>query len=298
MVIRNGLRVFANNFSLVWKHLLYLGVVVALSFSLFVLSAQPTLDMLRNSGWTVQFKQMLELVYTSPQDVSDAFRDVFTNLYCLLRDNFSSVWGSYLLSILTLIVLPLFLFGIGEYVLGSLVGSKMASLTGYSYASKLVSTLGRSTRYSLVKMLVSIPFVVLLVAIFYCYGILSNTWFKGALLLPILLSCMLFVLACRYTLLVGFMPVAVTTNRGLFACFGSGIYHYTEGYFKKTLHFFALYIMEFGALLFIGIFTIGVGMLVVIPAICIINSAISFVVYSNVNKANFYVNEGTIIKPV
>ena len=50
MLVRNGLKTFAGNFILVWKHLVYLLITFALTATLFVLSLKPILVRLADSG--------------------------------------------------------------------------------------------------------------------------------------------------------------------------------------------------------------------------------------------------------
>ena len=173
----------------------------------------------------------------------------------------------------------------------------MSALLSKSYAHTLISTLGRSSLYSLWKMLLSIPFIIILVVLCFAYGILANTISGGWLLLPIFICLVLLVLSAKYTFFVGFLPECVMGEGNVVKCFARGIDQYTGGYFKKVLLFWGLFLMELAGVLFIGIFTIGAGLIIVIPSIIVINTACSFTNFFATRKENFYVGENIIVKP-
>ena len=147
MMVRNGLKTFSGNFLLVWKHLVYMLLTFGVSALLFVLSLRPILDRLAASGWVEELYAFFEIVYTKPSQIADSFGSLATNLYLVLFNNFSEVWGHYLLSLFLLLFVPNFLYYIGEYALGDLVHSRMSAVHNTSYTARLISTLGRSTRY-------------------------------------------------------------------------------------------------------------------------------------------------------
>lgn len=298
MMVRNGLRTFAGNFMLVWKHLLYILVVFALTATLFVLSLQPIIERLSASGWTDQFYAFLETIYTEPAQIADKFGDLATNLYLVLFDNFKAVWGSYLLSLFLMAVLPNILYGIGIYVLGVLTNARMKTLLNQSYAVKLMSTLGRSVRFSLWKFILEMPFYIIMIGVCLAYGIFVNTVNLAWLLLPIFVGVMLLVLAFKFVFFIGYLPEAVNGEKTLINAFAEGIDNYTGGFMKKVLAIWGLFVMQLACLVFIGLFTIGSGLLIAIPSVMVINTCCQFANYFSTRKENFYTGENTIVKPL
>ena len=126
MFIRNGLRVLGGNFILAFKHAVYLIFSAVLSILLFVLSAKPIANLLKASGWTSHLKDLFESAYVSPGEFATRFRDVATELYDILFNDLQTRWWNYALCILLIVVLPAFLFYVGEYTLGVLVNSKQS----------------------------------------------------------------------------------------------------------------------------------------------------------------------------
>ena len=298
MLVRNGLKTFAGNFILVWKHLVYLLITFALTATLFVLSLKPILVRLADSGWIEELYAFFEIVYTSPKQIAEAFGVLATDLYLVLFNNFKAVWGNYLLSLFLIIVLPSFLFYIGEYVLGVLTNARMSALLNQSYTAKLISTLGRSTRYSLWKLALTLPFNIIVIGLCFAYGILINTISGAWLLLPIFIALLLLVFAFRFVFFIGFLPEAVNGENRLIGAFALGIDKYTGGYMKKVLIIWGLFLMELASVIFVGLFTIGAGLIIVIPSVMLVNTCCAFANYFYVRKQNFYTGENIIVKPI
>lgn len=298
MGIRNGTRVFAGNFILVWKHLLYMIFTTLATVALFMVSSIKIWEMLKSLGWVESFNNMLEMVYVSPADFAGKFSSVATELFFALKNNFGFMWPSYLLSVGTVLFVPAFLSNVGQYALGAVLYNRTKSLLNKSYFTTLVSTLGRSSLYALLKIAVSLPFLVLLLASGYCYGVLANNWLNATLLFPIFITVVVLILSARYSLLIGFLPEAQGGEGSIWAAFSRALDEYTKEYPKKLLHYFALFILEFGLVLFISVFSVGVGILIALPSVTLLNLGCSFAVYYAQRGENYYAGEGIIIKPI
>lgn len=297
MFIRNGLRVLGGNFILAFKHAVYLIFSAALSIFLFVLSAKPIASLLKSSGWVKHLSDLFESAYVSPSEFAERFRDVATELYEVLFVDLQTRWWNYLLCVVMIVVLPAFLFYIGEYTLGVLINSKTKSMLKSSYFMAFITNIGRSSVYSFVKLLVSLPFLVIVVIIGYGYGVVANNWFNAAALLPILVAVVALVLAFKFTFTIGFLPEAVQGGNP-FTAFIRAIDGYLGGYFVKSFYVFAVFIVEVACVVFVGLFSVGAGLVVAIPTVCVLNVALSFADYYQVRKENYYAQEGKIIKPL
>jgi len=297
-MVRNGIKSFAGNFMLVWKHLLYNVVIAGVCLALFLWSFEPVVDRLVGSGWVKELHGFFEVFYTEPSMIAETFEILATHLYFVLFNDIGSIWGSYAISLFLLLVLPNFLYNIGEYVLGVLTMSRMTSLLNRSYVSTLISTLGRSTLYSLWKLLLNIPFFAILLGVTVGYGLIANNMNGAWLLLPVFVALVLLVLAFRNVFFIGFLPVAVKGESSVVKSFADGMDHYTDGYIKKVLLMWGLFIMEFGAVIMTALFTLGAGLILALPSVIVINVACSFTNYYATRKENYYVGENTIVKPL
>lgn len=298
MVIRNGAKTFAGNFMLVWKHLVYNVIVTAICCGLLLWAVEPIIQTLKDSGWIADLTKFFEVVYTNPGEIANSLNRLATRLYFIFLESFPTVWGSYALTLFVLLFLPNFLYNIGEYVLGVLTAGRMSSLLNLSYAQKLVSTLGRSVLYSLWKLLLSVPFFIIALALGLGYGVLVNNINGAWLLLPIFIGLFLFIVAIKFVFFIGFLPVATMESGRITASFAEGIDNYSGGFMKKVLYFWALFVVEFAGIVAIALFTIGTGLIIAIPSVIFFNVCCSFTNYFTTRKQNFYVGENTIVKPL
>ena len=77
---RNSLRVYANNFLLVWKQLVFmivfLGIITALVFAL----ALPIVDVIKEAGFFENLKGFMETIYSSPKNIAENVTAIATQL--------------------------------------------------------------------------------------------------------------------------------------------------------------------------------------------------------------------------
>ena len=66
---------------------------------------------------------------------------------------------------------------------------------------------------------------------------------------------------------------------------------------KTMLASFLLYLIEFFLITFGGVFTLGAGLFVILPAIAVTNTAFSVIHFYQVEKLRYYINEFTIVTP-
>jgi len=147
-------------------------------------------------------------------------------------------------------------------------------------------------------MLLSLPFYIILVGLCFAYGILANSINGAWLLLPIFIALVMLVFAFKYVFFIGYLPEAVNADTKLFKSFAEGIDNHTEGFMKKLLSVWGLFLMELAGVVFIGLFTIGSGLIVAIPSVMVINVCCEFANYFYSKKENFYTGENTIVKPL
>lgn len=295
-MVRNGVRTFSGNFMLAWRHLVYILVIAGICAGLLVWSFEPVALRLLNSGWIDEFYEFMEVFYTNPAKIAEAFETIASSFYVALSKDIGEIWGSYALVLFALLILPNFLYNIGEYSLGVLTHSRMSSLLNRSYAHAFISTLTRSVRYSLWKLVFNVPFFLIMVGICAGYGLLAGVIDGAWLLLPIFIALELLVLAFRYVFFIGFLPVAVTSEMNLFKAFAEGLDTYSSQYMKKVFIIWALYIVELASIVAIALFTLGAGLLIAVPSVMVINVACSFVNYFQIRKENFYVGDNQIVK--
>ncbi len=297
-MLKNTLKVFGNNFIIVWKQLVYLLIVAAISFGLIALLALPIVNLVRSSGWFAMLDTFIETIYTAPQTIAVGFNELATELWHILAYNSCSYWASYFLIIFVIFFLSSFLYNISFYALGSVIDARMSSYAKFGYTHKLVSELGRGISYSFFKFVYSLPFYLLLLVFGYTYGKLANTVLSAVVMLPILIVAIIAIKSLNIAFLAGMLPAMIIDNSSSYASLGVGFKTNAKYFWRIFSNSIILVLCEIVAIVFFGIFTVGAGLFVVIPSIAVINTTFTFVTYYSSKKQRYYLNENLIVKPL
>lgn len=298
MNIKNALLICGRNFVLIWKQMVYtiiLGIVVGLCLWG---TLTPIFEMLEAEGWFSSLVGYFESIYKSPETFASGFELLLSDLWRLFVVNMPSLWGSYIVSILLILLVSNVAFYLSYFTAGDLVNAKLCSSVNYGWIHRFLSSLKRSVPYALLETAIRLPFLALQVGAFMLYGVLANSWIKATLLLPLLIILLLAIASIRFTLTMWFLPATVSTNEKLSKCLTKNFSMAVKNFGKFSLSTFVLFLVEFACVMIITVFTIGAGLILLIPAIPVVNVAYSLISYYQVNSMRYYIDSNTIVSPV
>lgn len=297
MNIKNAFLVCTNNFLLVLKQLAYsliIGVIVILS--LYGLTS-PIVKILRESGWVAKVKDFLSGFYTDPKTIASSFNDLAGGFFKIIRDNFSTLWGNYIFSICVIVLVPIFAGNLSTYCLGDVVNAKMNSWVNYGYVNRFFSGLKKNVLYSLYTVLFQLPTLAVIILLIIAYGKLSSSILLATVLLPVLVIACLTVLAFKNTFTMWIIPSCLNEDGRVAKSIKKSFVIGAKNFGKTMVASFLLYMIEFFLITFGGLFTLGAGLFVIIPAISVTNTAFGVINFYNVEKLRYYINEFTIVSP-
>lgn len=298
MNIKNALLICAHNFVLIWKQLVY-ALLISLIVGLCLWGTlTPIIELLSNEGWFESLLRYLESIYKAPAEMAVGFEMLFSELWGIFTRNASFLWGNYIVSFLLLLIIPNIAFYMSYFTTGDLVNAKLCSAVNYGYIHRFLMSLKRSVPYALFETIIKLPFVGLQISAFLLYGILSTTWIKATLLLPVLILVLLLISAVRRTLMIWFMPECATSGDRVYRCLGRSFKLVFKNFTRLMLSNFLLLLVEFAGVMILTVFTIGAGLIVLIPAIPVINAAFSLVSYYQISSMRYYIDSNTIVNPV
>ncbi len=298
MNVKNTFLVCANNFMLVWKQLVYSIIILGVVGLSLLGLLKPVVNLLEAQDWFIELGEFIELIYTHPSEIATGFSNIARSFYNIVVENFSTLWGNYIFSIFLIVFVPVFAKGISNYVMGDLVNSKMRSWASYSWVQRLISTLKRSVIYSLMLMIFWLPFIVLIILSLMGYGLVATSFLRATLFLPVLVLTIIILTAIKGVFGLWLMPICVNEDCNTFKAFRQSVALGGKKFVKTFLALFTLYITEFFAVTLIGLFTLGTGLLIILPAIPVLNSAFALICYYQENKLRYYINENTIVNPL
>ena len=297
MNIKNSFLVCTNNFLLVLKQLVYsliIGLIVALC--LYGLTS-PIVKILRESGWVADVKSFFSGVYTDPKSIANSFNDLARRFFEIFIDNFDKLWGNYIFSMCVIVLVPIFAGNLSTYCLGDVVNAKMNSWVNYGYVNRFFSGLKKNIIYSLYMVLFTLPALAVITLLIIAYGNLSSSFLLATALLPVLVIACLTVLALKNTFTMWTMPSCLNEDGSVAKSIRKSFVMGFQNFGKTLLASFLLYLIEFFLITFGGVFTLGAGLFVILPAISVTNTVFGVINYYNVEKLRYYINEFTIVSP-
>ncbi len=297
MSFKNALKNLVANFGTVWALLLYMVIFaavitgVSLPFLLPVLREFDRAGVFRELGGAFSsifgeggwqgFTTGLDSVYNSVVNVFDS------------NDTVATLTVSFV--IFVVIIGFRFFLGLHEIPLATVIDGRMSSNARYGLGGKFFSTLGVSVRYSFAKMLYTVIFDAALFAILYGLkvAIVSNVafLFAGIFVAVLFLSFRFSVSACWAPMVAcgeaGVVKGFVRSARLCFKNFGT---------FFST--YFVSFILLFALGLFVTVFTLGAGLVIVLPV------SVTYFAYLNATEffgktgKRYYVDGAVVITPV
>ena len=300
MSYKNSIKLLTSNFSLVWKQLCYMLIVCLAFVGIGYGFALPTIDLLTQHGVIKDFSLIFETIYTAPKDVITAVSDAFLNLTNVVTANFGKIWLSLLSTTIIIRLCYTLLKNISFYNLASVMHYQLTCFVNVGYTRNLISTLGQSIKYAFAKLVYTLPFTLLKLLIVYAYFKLAVT--------PILIFTGLFIVSLGLILLSSLELTLFTGYTG-YIFEQNGNCSVFKAFFKGNVHVFKKFPKVFSNAvistltiivvnIFLGIFTLGVGLLITLPATMLFKAIFELCTYFGVKGERYYLSSTTIATPL
>lgn len=280
---------------LVFKQLVYtliIGIVVGLCL---YGTASPIVWLLQSSGWIGELRDFISSIYTEPKNIAVGFNDIAESFYAIFTQNFSTLWGNYVLSCCLIVFVPVFASNLSFYCLGDVVNAKMNSWVNYGYANRFFSGLKKNVVYSLFMVIFEIVTMAIIIGLFMLYGIIANSILLITILLPVLIISVVVVLAIKNSFTMWIMPAClnedIRVTKAIKKSFVVGAKNFGRVFLGSAL----MYIIEFFFVMIGGVFTLGAGLCIILPAITVLNAIFALIYYYQSEKLRYYINEFTIV---
>lgn len=300
MLLRHSLGITVSRFSLVYKVLLF-AFVVALIFGSIALSSayaivKPIFAGVENMQFFQHLGDAFKAFFSGQMQDSPAFEIVgndFEKIQNIFAENRHNVIGAVCLLIVFYFVAK-FLFAISYYPTSDVINNFMNSNSKYGFTANLIANLKKSTAYSLVDTLISVPYTALIACAIYGVG-----WVLGKFSVLLAISADLLIvmvmLALKSSVLALWLPTYINEDLGVFKSLAKAV----KGNKHTFLHNFGMYVIVnfIGYIFFVicGIFTFGLGSLVALSIINVLGLSIRMVLYYRKAELRYYVDEDTIV---
>lgn len=296
MAFKNALKNLVAHFGTVWALLLYMLLFAALITGLSLPFVLPIIRVFEEEGILEQYGSAFSALFGDGgwNGMWDGLFGSYSSTVALFKSNGTVVTLTMLFLILIAVFAFRFFLGLHEIPLATVIDGKMSCNARYGLGGKFFSTLPVSVRYSLAKMLVTAIVDTAIIAIVYGLGRAVG----ASVLLPFVIILSLSVLmAFRFSLLACWAP-CVINGCGVIKGFAMSV----KICFKRFGSIYSTYFVSFVLLLalgaFVTIFTLGVGLIIVLPVAETYIGYLDMTEYYNKTGKRYYVDEIVFTPPM
>lgn len=298
MSYKNTVKIFASNFMLVWKQLLYL-LICALIFALCTYATiTPIISLLRENNIFVELKDMIKTVYSSPSVFALNLSELAKHTMSVLATNMSKIWAHCIALVIFAIFIPYILIQMSQYNICSIIYQKASMNMNVGYIQNGMRKFKQSLLYALSSILFNLPFWALSILFIVIYIMSANSIIAAIIGFAILILLLIIEKSLKHSLFSCFIGYMVENDADPFTSFGKGIVIVIKSFgrvFSNSIVSILTIILINGL---ITIFTFFSGLILTIPASMIFISILYMVIFFNLNEERYYLSNNYIYNPM
>lgn len=297
MSYKNSIKLMFSNFSLVWKQLAYLLVVFVISALISVAISMPTIELLRNEGFFSHAKDLLEAVYINPSLINQTISEILTSFFTIIWSHAAGYIVSFIGFILSAIVLPAFLIGLGEYAVCFVSSKKLSSNVKLGFSSSLLTNAKDASRYSLYRLLIGAVTDLIILGFLLVYLKLASGIILTIVLLLVFMAILVFLRSFKLTLLGLIVSKMIEEDKSIKRSQDELIKLSARAFWRSFSNAVIVVLTIIALNLFAGVFTILAGLIVTIPLSMVFKCIFMITNYYTISGKKYYLNENLIIEP-
>ena len=297
MAFKNALRILVNRFGLAWVLALYTLVLVVLIGSLSLVFILPVVDAFTTAGIFDSIGKIfadfwegvpLNSLGVEVQELVERGAEIF-------EANGPLVVETIVMFFVVLLIYK-FLLGFYELPMYRALDGAMSSNARLGFVNLFISSLSKSWRFVLVKILYTTAYDTLFAFVLYCLAGLLFTPVV-AIFAPLIISVYIILFqAFRYTLIAFWGPQVAVNKGAIFKSFTFSTKKAGKNFASVFSSFIITWVFIIALNLFIGIFTFGAGLILTIPVSMLFILILNMTQYYNKTGRRYYA-DGEIITP-
>lgn len=284
-----------RNLDLIFKVLIYVFILSLLCAAILVSIISPLLKTLDTSfDFSERVLGMLSDLIGNGRP--GALRQFFNELSSTLESISSEIAVAVVLIIIVVFAAKFFL-SLTALPLGEVVYGRMSQNFSVMFHNVLVSSLGKSLLYALIKAFVTIVADGIIIVVSYY---LAKLLYIGLGVYGIALAAfvMFALLASRIAILGQWVPQIVCERKSVAAAFRDS-FQYSAKYFTRVMPVaFLILVIDFSAVMLTTVVTFGILPAIIVPVSLVWITNLNLVAYFYFNKKKFYVDEVTVINQI
>lgn len=297
MSYKNTVKIFASNFMLVWKQLLYL-FICGLIFALCTYATiEPIIALLRSNQIFIEVKHMVESAYSSPSAFALTLSEFCKHFSSVIFSHFSEIWLHLIALIIFAILLPYLLIQMSYYNICSIIYQKISMNMNVGYIQNGMRKFKQSLIYALSSILFNLPFWALSILFVVLYLTLAKTIVSAIVGLSFLILLLILQKSIKFALFACYTGYMVKNDASSFVSFGKGTAMVIKTFgrvFSNAIVLMLTIILING---FIMIFTFFSGLILSVPATFVFVATFYMVTFCNAGEERYYLNTNFIYNP-
>ena len=304
MKFKHTFHVFVDNFKTVYKQLLYRLVVLLVSGIICTLGIYPFIKELLNSeqlnnlfgGLSGFITNLLNGNVHELGEFSQKVQQAYEDFMVLLQTKSTQIALSGLLLLLVYIVAKCFVV-LCNYATASIINDKMALRAEQPFLGTLIRNLKEATVYNAIYVPLSILYdLVVGVAMFFLLFFLLNNVLYFFICVFLFVLVIVISIVIKMTFTCDWLPALIRGKKGQLGSFKYTFSQKNKGTLTVASNFAVLVLIIFALNSAALILTLGVGMLLTIPASYVILISFEFVNYYDREELKYFLDKDTIVK--
>lgn len=303
MKFKRTFHVFVDNFSIVYKQLLFRLITTALSGIICVLGVYPFINELVNSpqlnslidGLRTFALSFLNGEVNSLSEISLKVQQAYADFMQLLQTNLTQiVLGGLLL--LLIHVISRWFDGICNYATAAVINDKMALRAKQPFLVTMIRTLKESTVYNAIYVPLSIVYDLAVgVGMFFLLFYLLSSVIYFFVSLFLFVTIVLVSVIIKMTFTCDWLPALIRGKKGQLGSLKYTFSQKGKGTMNVASNFVVIVLLIFAVNVAAAVFTLGAGLLITIPASYVLIIGFEFVNYYDREGLKYFLDDNAIV---
>ena len=298
MSYKNTMKLFASNFTLVWKQVLYFLICLLIFTPITFACARPIIDIFRENDIFSQlgntFSSFQAIGFSSAVTITELIKKSMD----LIFSNFKDIFGNLMLVGLFGFVLPYIVLKISSYNLSSIFYKKLTMNMNVGYTQNLIQTLKYSIPYALMNLIYMLPLWTITILAVELYLLASDTILGIFIGLVCLSAFMIFINAVKHTIFSNYTAIYIEKECSVFIAFASSFSITIKNLWHILASSVVFHITVLVANSFVALFTFIAGLILMIPATFVLTAIFYEIIYLNKTGKRYYLGNNFIYNPV
>lgn len=303
MKFKRTFHVFVDNFSIVYKQLLFRLITTALSGIICVLGVYPFIKELVNSpqlnslidGLRTFALSFLNGEVNSLSEISLKVQQAYADFMQLLQTNLTQIVLSGLL-LLLIHVISRWFEGICNYATAAVINDKMALRAKQPFLVTMIRTLKESTVYNAIYVPLSIVYDLAVgVGMFFLLFYLLSSVIYFFVSLFLFVTIVLVSVIIKMTFTCDWLPALIRGKKGQLGSLKYTFSQKGKGTLNVASNFVVIVLLIFAVNVAAAVFTLGAGLLITIPASYVLIIGFEFVNYYDREGLKYFLDDNAIV---